>query len=128
MRVRVLNRGYFGGEIRDPGTKFDVPDEIMADEDRRPSWVEPVGSAYTADEGPGDDDAAEQTDDVDEPQGDPAKTGKPKGRRGRKPKAAEAKGGDKPDEPKGNGIAEALGSPPDWLPPGGADALKGDDE
>lgn len=108
MRVLVLNKGFFGGEIRELGSVFDVPDEIMADEKLRPSWVEPV-------DGP-------DLDADDDEDGESAKETKPRGKPGRKPKRPAA------DEPKGNGVAEALGSPPDWLPPGGADALKGDDE
>lgn len=42
VKVIATSRGYFGGEIRDPGTasaSFNLPDEIWKDEKRRPSWV-----------------------------------------------------------------------------------------
>lgn len=123
MRVRVLHRGYFGGMIRDTGEKFEMPDEIMNDEALRPSWVEPVSTklAMVDDDGPDDDDNGQEL-------APPAKgADKPKNKGGR-PKKTAPETEAKDDEPKGNGIAEALGSPPDWLPPGGADALKGDDE
>ena len=94
MLVRAINRGYIGGIIREPGEEFDFPDAAWADKQRRPSWVEPA-DASDADE--------------DEPDAKPAR------RRGRPPKA-------KDDEPAGSGVAEALGTDPDWLPPGADDS------
>ena len=38
-KVIATQRGYFGKVLRDPGDAFDVPDEIMADDKLRPSWV-----------------------------------------------------------------------------------------
>lgn len=37
--VIANERGYYGGELRDAGERFSVPDEIMKDKKRRPSWV-----------------------------------------------------------------------------------------
>lgn len=54
-KVVATQRGYFGRMIREPGDTFDVPDEIMADEGLRPSWVELVkGRDQVADAAPGD--------------------------------------------------------------------------
>lgn len=38
-RVVAVSHGYFGGEIREPGDAFDVPDDLWADRKRRPSWA-----------------------------------------------------------------------------------------
>lgn len=54
-KVVATQRGYFGKMIREIGDTFDVPDEIMADEGLRPSWVEPVkGRDQVADAAPVD--------------------------------------------------------------------------
>ncbi len=37
--VIAVSHGYFGGQVREPGDKFDVPDELWADKKRRPSWA-----------------------------------------------------------------------------------------
>lgn len=37
--VIAKQRGYFGGVLREPGENFPIPDEIMEDKKRRPSWV-----------------------------------------------------------------------------------------
>ncbi|MDK2769913.1 MAG: hypothetical protein KYX69_19620 [Sphingomonas sp.] len=39
VKVIATQRGYFGGEIRDLGASFDVPDDLWKDKDRRPSWA-----------------------------------------------------------------------------------------
>lgn len=131
MRVRVLNRGYWGGAVREPGEKLEIDDEIMEDEARRPSWVEPIKTALMVDDvtdGAGDDEdgaGAEDgaTDKVRAGDKAPidgakiAKAGKP---RGRKPKAAAVAGLTQLQPQKvadGTGVVEGLGGPaPDWLP------------
>ena len=40
--VIARSKGYFGGEIREVGDRFDVPDEIWNDETRRPKWAAPA--------------------------------------------------------------------------------------
>lgn len=106
MRVTAINKGYFGGEIRDPGAVFELPDAEWDDEDRRPSWVEAVD--------PKDDGADDDEGEDGPPPANSAKAPKAPdkvpAKRGRKPKAL--------DETKGNGVKEALGTDPDWLPPG----------
>ncbi len=111
MLVRAINRGYFGGIIREPGDKFDIDDAIMADADLRPSWVRPVKTVLGQVEVDGDDDGGD---------GDETNEGEPpKGKRGRK-KKADGGGLEQlppvtvPDE---TGVAAALGgAAPDWLP------------
>lgn len=44
-KVIAEQRGYFGMKIREIGDVFDVPDEIMDDEGRRPKWVRLARSA-----------------------------------------------------------------------------------
>lgn len=39
VKVVATSKGYFGGEIREIGASFVVPDDIWKDEKRRPSWV-----------------------------------------------------------------------------------------
>lgn len=131
MRVRVLNRGYWGGTIRDPGEKLEIDDEIMEDEDRRPSWVEPIKTVLMRVDVPAD--AGDDEDGADAGGGDTepsltgsnaasdgtkaAKVAKP---RGRKPKGAADAGLEQlPPQtvPDGTGVVEGLGGPaPDWLP------------
>ena len=41
VKVVAVEKGYFGGEIRDVGASFDVPSEIWSDKKRRPKWVKP---------------------------------------------------------------------------------------
>lgn len=38
-KVIATARGYFGKVLREPGDAFDVPEDIMADDKLRPSWV-----------------------------------------------------------------------------------------
>lgn len=39
VKVVATSKGYFGGEIREIGASFNVPDDIWKDEKRRPSWA-----------------------------------------------------------------------------------------
>jgi hypothetical protein len=61
MHVKAIEKGYFGGEIREPNQKFSIPDEVWNDEKRRPSWVVPAKAstrsedAKPVDEGDGGD-------------------------------------------------------------------------
>lgn len=116
MKVQAINRGYYGGEIRDPGDVFEFPDEDWKDKSLRPSWVERIGKREA--------DAIEAAEDPDEhsPVGDnPANIPKaadgktPAARaRGRKPKADK---GAKAEPHEGDTVAGELGTDPDWLPP-----------
>lgn len=54
--VIARSKGYFGGEIREVGDPFDVPDDIWNDEKRRPRWV-----AHAAFGGKGDHDGDGKT-------------------------------------------------------------------
>lgn len=38
-KVVAKERGYFGGEIREPGARFFVPDDLWQDKARRPKWA-----------------------------------------------------------------------------------------
>ena len=122
MHVTAVRKGYFGGKIRDPGERLEIDDEIMADEARRPSWVEPIGTDLPP---------ADAVDDErgGGPDGEslPGKGGREIKARGRKAKAvAEPKAGGAGltqlpprTAPDGTGVVEGLGGPaPDWLPPG----------
>jgi hypothetical protein len=101
-KVIATQRGYFGKALRDIGDVFDVPDEIMADERLRPSWVEIVGKATA------EPDAAE-----------PEKPAKAKPG----PKAKPAPFADAPEPVRvQNEINNALGTAePDWVAPAGGD-------
>jgi hypothetical protein len=39
VKVVATSKGYFGGEIREIGASFVVPDDIWRDDKRRPSWA-----------------------------------------------------------------------------------------
>lgn len=39
VRVVAKERGYFGGEIREPGARFVIPDDLWEDKARRPKWA-----------------------------------------------------------------------------------------
>ena len=111
MKVRATEKGYFGSMIREPGDEFVISDEIMEDERRRPSWVEPVKVKVAAD--------------ADHDEADDKPKDKPKGKPGRKKVAevgtkadAETEDEDEDDpKPKGNGVVEVLGVAPDWEAP-----------
>lgn len=38
-RVIATEKGYFGGEVRDVGAGFNVPDDLWNDKKRRPKWA-----------------------------------------------------------------------------------------
>lgn len=112
--VRAINTGYFGGIVRAPGDTFEVPDELWADEKRRPSWAEAVKFG-----GKGDHDG-----DGNVGGSKPADEAKPAKGRGRKAETVEAPVAEPfADAPepvavsKGNGVKEALGVEPDWVAP-----------
>ncbi|WP_026793136.1 hypothetical protein [Pleomorphomonas oryzae] len=107
MRVRALYRGYIGSRIREPGEKFEIDDALWADKKLRPKWVEPVKTVLA----PVDVIATDEDDDDEGNSGGTAL--EPDGKRGRKKKADDAT---EPEEPQGNGVAEALGAPADWVP------------
>ncbi|MHB0785581.1 hypothetical protein [Bradyrhizobium sp. 5.13L] len=49
VKVIATTKGYFGHVVRELGEAFSIPDEIWADEKRRPSWVTlPKGEAAVA--------------------------------------------------------------------------------
>ena len=48
-KVIATQRGYFDRTLREPGDLFSVPDDIMEDPNRRPSWVEPVSDSQVED-------------------------------------------------------------------------------
>lgn len=91
--VIAIGEGYFGKQRREYGDRFEVPDEIMDDPARRPSWVErAAGSAIVSNE----------------------LASAPAG--GAKPKPKPKPEPEKP-KPEANGVADALGPAPDWFPP-----------
>ena len=47
-QVVAQERGYFGGEIREPGDTFSIPLEIWNDKKRRPKWCAAPDEADTA--------------------------------------------------------------------------------
>ena len=57
MRVKATEKGFFGGEIREPGEVFNIPEEVWNDEKRRPSWVLPAKRS------PADDDVEDASGD-----------------------------------------------------------------
>lgn len=58
--VEATQLGYYGGELRPAGSRFSIPDKVMADDKLRPSWVVRVGGwpkvADTPDMAAGDHD------------------------------------------------------------------------
>jgi hypothetical protein len=102
-KVVAVSRGYYGRMIRDIGDVFDVPDEIMADEGLRPSWVEIVGKV-----------SAEPAAAAEPEKPAKAKPG---------PKAKPAPFADAPEPVRvQNEINNALGTAePDWVAPAGGD-------
>jgi hypothetical protein len=93
-KVIATQPGYFDKILRAAGERFEIPDEIMGDEKRRPSWVRLARKA--------------------EPENAPSE---PAG--GEKP--PESKPASAP-EPQGNGVKEVLGTAPDWVAPAAAAA------
>ncbi len=109
--VIANERGYFGGQVREAGDRFPVPDEIMMDEKKRPKWVR-----LAAFGGKGDHDGNGATGGAAPKQ--EVSTGKGRGR-----KRAEAMEASTTEPFADNAdpvtVTEALGGPaPDWLPPG----------
>ncbi len=47
--VRANERGYFGGELREAGEVFAIPDDVMDDKKRAPKWVSRVSAREAAD-------------------------------------------------------------------------------
>lgn len=105
IMVTAKERGFYGGMIRDensPPFLFDGPGDM-------PPWMAEVTGEATV-----EPEAVDQVDAVT-----------PKGKGGRKAKAAEATQPDPAepfadapapiDAPKGNGVKEALGVDPDWV-------------
>ena len=43
MKVRAINRGFYGGSLREPGDVFD----LKSDKDRS-AWMEPIADAKPA--------------------------------------------------------------------------------
>jgi hypothetical protein len=107
--VIATQRGYFGRVLREPGDAFVVPDEIMADDKLRPSWVRLAKAAdLAATDGPADKPAK-------------AKPGpKPKAETVTAPVAAPFSDAPAPETVRvTNEINEATGATqPDWLAPG----------
>ncbi len=112
-KVIATQRGYFGRVIREPGETFDVPDEIMADDKLRPSWVQPVKRSAQV-----------------EAAADPAEPAAPvKAKPGPKPKTVAAPTAAPFADPPApepirvqNEINDALGTTqPDWVAPAGGD-------
>ena len=113
VRVIATTKGYFGGVVVNSGEAFECPDDLWSDEKRRPKW-------------------AVASDGVEAPQADSApkadEGNQPKGKgRGKKaetvPAATAAPFADAPapETIKGNGVSEALGIAPDWMPPSADD-------
>lgn len=102
--VVATQRGYFGGVVREIGDRFAIPDDLMADDKRRPSWIAPAAFG-----GKGDHD-------------NDGKIGGAKPAKGKRVKADEAvepfADAPEPIEAKGNGVKETLGIEPDWIAPG----------
>jgi hypothetical protein len=95
VKVIATEKGYHGQTIREMGERFEIPDELWNDEKKRPRWVRLAQKALAEALEP--DTAGEKPADEPEPK---ASQDPPKGK-----------------EPKGNGVKEALGTNPDWLPP-----------
>lgn len=113
--VRAINTGYFGGVVREPGAEFDVPDELWADKERRPSWAEAIKFGGKGDhDGDGNVGGAKP---AEEAKG--RAKGKGKGETVEAPTAEPFADAPEPGEakPKGNGVKEALGTDPDWIAP-----------
>lgn len=116
VNVVATEKGYFGGELRDAGTRFNVPDEIWNDKKRRPKWATASKDPFG---GKGDHDGD------GEPGGSlPGEKATAKGKHKGKAETVKAQtvkpfdDAPEPETAKGNGVKEALGTDPDWLPPG----------
>lgn len=122
-KVIAISKGYFGGVIREVGDKFEWPDDMKLG-----SWVTSAAFGGKGDHDGDGKPGGSKPDDADKK---PAQAkadgdGKPGKNRKGKPEtvqAAEAEPfADAPapstTEPQGNGVAEALGIEPDWVPPG----------
>lgn len=121
MLVRATRRGYFGNILRDPGAEFVIPDELMEDKKRRPSWVERADEAALADEGPAGQGGPPPGSSAPGMNTTGGATVRVK-RRGKKTAASGAELTQLPPVtvPDGTGITEGLGGQaPDWLPPPG---------
>jgi len=112
VKVIATTKGFIDGQIREAGERFNVDDELWADEKRRPKWVREAKNAA----------AAAVANEADEPQA-PAPAGENEG--GEPETEGEQKAPEAPQATgkagkagKSNGVQEALGGPaPDWLPP-----------
>lgn len=107
--VIATQKGFFG-QLREVGDKFDIPDELWADEKRRPRWCAPAAFG-----GKGDHDGDGK------PGGAKPETAAKKKAREKAERAA-AKAGPFADAPEPvratNEIAEATGAiEPDWVAP-----------
>jgi hypothetical protein len=110
VKVIANTKGFIDGQIREMGERFNVDDELWADEKRRPKWVREARKTAIANE-------------AGEPQA-PAPAGEkeggePEGEGEQKAPGAPQATGKAGKAGKGNGVQEELGGPaPDWLPPG----------
>ncbi len=117
-KVVVITKAYFGNMIRDAGDVLEIPDDLWNDEDRRPSWAVLADEKADPFGGKGDHDG-------DGKAGGSKPAAEPKKGKGKaKPETVEAQAAepfaDAPQatEVQGNGVAEALGTAPDWIAPG----------
>ena len=120
--VIANERGFFGGELREAGARFSVPDEVWDDEKTRPKWVR-----LAAFNGKGNHDGDGRTG-GSKPADDDGDDGKKKGK-GKKGKAETV------DAPTAEPFADAPapvrvkneindatgGTEPDWIAPAGGD-------
>lgn len=68
--VVAKERGYFGKEIREPGERFTVPDEIWNDKKLRPKWAKLDASTAFGGKGDHDGDGSVGGSKPKEPTGD----------------------------------------------------------
>lgn len=143
VKVVARTKGVFGGAVREIGDTFDVPDDLWKDEKRRPKWVSSVKFGGKGDhDGDGKIGGSVPAGDADVTVPADWKGLNAAGKKelakaisGTQPPTArdaeevieayldankpETFGeAPAPETVQGNGVKEALGTPPDWVAPG----------
>ncbi|RJT42005.1 hypothetical protein D3227_04825 [Mesorhizobium waimense] len=119
-KVIAKMRGYFGGIIRETGDVFGVPDDLWADEKRRPKWCKEVGASEVEAEAEAGEGEGGEAGDGDEAPKPKKGKGKAKPVTVKAPEAAPFADAPAPVRAKSE-INDALGTTqPDWLAPGAA--------
>lgn len=131
VKVIANERGFFGGELRDAGAPFDVPDEIWDDKKTRPKWVRLAAFGGKGDhDGDGRTGGTKPADDEGDDAGKKGKGKKGKGKAETVDAPTAEPFGDAPaPERVANEVNEATGATePDWIaPPGGDTPVPADD-